>query len=88
MSSILNAFRSAQAPARHFAAPTIASSSTLKSAFHPEHQSVVLQQLVESISPRATGVTPSGAVRQTMSSLNSVKTTASATSSTARQTKV
>ncbi|KAG0368735.1 hypothetical protein BGZ54_001274 [Gamsiella multidivaricata] len=52
MSSILNVLRSAPTPTRHFTSLQIA--STVKSqttAFNPEHHPIVLQQLVESLSP-------------------------------------
>ncbi|KAF9425531.1 hypothetical protein BGZ76_003201 [Entomortierella beljakovae] len=57
MSSILNALRSAPSPARQFATLNVAHISvatSVKTAFHPEHHPIVLQQLVESISPKAT----------------------------------
>ncbi|KAF9996357.1 hypothetical protein BGZ80_008349 [Entomortierella chlamydospora] len=62
MSPITNAFRSASSPARHFTSfnvSHISTASTVKTAFHPEHHPIVLQQLVESISPKATGAMPS-----------------------------
>ncbi|KAG0074031.1 hypothetical protein BGZ90_011087 [Linnemannia elongata] len=45
MSSIMNAFRQAQTPARSFTSITIPTTATVKSAFHPEHHPIVLQQL-------------------------------------------
>ncbi|KAF9171710.1 hypothetical protein BGX21_004728 [Mortierella sp. AD011] len=53
MSSILNALRSAPTPTRHFTSLQIVASSKSQSAagFNPEHHPVILQQLVESLSP-------------------------------------
>ncbi|KAG0020375.1 hypothetical protein BGZ80_004311, partial [Entomortierella chlamydospora] len=53
MSSILNALRSAPTPTRHFTSLQIVASSRSQSAagFNPEHHPVILQQLVESLSP-------------------------------------
>ncbi|KAF9358656.1 hypothetical protein BGX26_001221 [Mortierella sp. AD094] len=62
MSSIMNAFRSAPSPTRHFTSfniSHISSAPSVKTAFHPEHHPIVLQQLVESISPKATSAMPS-----------------------------
>ncbi|KAF9093905.1 hypothetical protein BGX29_009751 [Mortierella sp. GBA35] len=52
MSSIMNAFRSAQTPARNFTSVTLPTTATIKSAFHPEHHPIVLQQLVQSLTPK------------------------------------
>ncbi|KAI1318440.1 hypothetical protein EDD11_006524 [Mortierella claussenii] len=78
MSSILNAFRSAPAtPARHFTSLNISSASSVKSAFHPEHHPIVLQQLVESLAPKVSDTATSSAAsiiaRQSLSSAKSVK---------------
>ncbi|KAF9574950.1 hypothetical protein EC968_004951 [Mortierella alpina] len=52
MSSILNVLRSAPTPTRHFTSLQVVSSAkTQSSAFNPEHHPIVLQQLVESLSP-------------------------------------
>ncbi|KAF8978066.1 hypothetical protein BGZ46_006846 [Entomortierella lignicola] len=52
MSSILNVIRSAPTPTRHFTSLHIIASSRSQSAgFNPEHHPIVLQQLVESLSP-------------------------------------
>ena len=54
MSSILNVLRSAPTPTRHFTSLQIVSSvKAHSSAFNPEHHPIVLQQLVESLSPSA-----------------------------------
>ncbi|KAF9967764.1 hypothetical protein BGZ70_008316 [Mortierella alpina] len=54
MSSILNVLRSAPTPTRHFTSLQVVSSAkTQSSAFNPEHHPIVLQQLVESLSPKA-----------------------------------
>ncbi|KAF9114257.1 hypothetical protein BGX27_011308 [Mortierella sp. AM989] len=46
MSSILNVLRSAPTPTRHFT-----SLQVVATGFNPEHHPIVLQQLVESLSP-------------------------------------
>ncbi|KAG0266474.1 hypothetical protein BG011_002265 [Mortierella polycephala] len=51
MSSILNAIRSAPTATRPFTLLNASSASTSKTAFHPEHQTIVLQQLAQSLSP-------------------------------------
>ncbi|KAF9957311.1 hypothetical protein BGZ72_001949 [Mortierella alpina] len=52
MSSILNVLRSAPTPTRHFTSlQVVASAKTQSSAFNPEHHPIVLQQLVDSLSP-------------------------------------
>ncbi|KAF9928670.1 hypothetical protein FBU30_002191 [Linnemannia zychae] len=51
MSSIMNAFRQAQTPARSFNSITLPATASIKSAFHPEHHPIVLQQLVQSLNP-------------------------------------
>ncbi|KAF9288212.1 hypothetical protein BGZ68_000675 [Mortierella alpina] len=54
MSSILNVLRSAPTPTRHFTSLQVVSSArTQSSAFNPEHHPIVLQQLVESLSPNS-----------------------------------
>lgn len=54
MSSILNAIRSAPTPTRHFTSlQIVATTKTQTAAFNPEHHPIVLQQLVESLSPSA-----------------------------------
>ncbi|KAF9110255.1 hypothetical protein BGX27_006598 [Mortierella sp. AM989] len=61
MSSIMNAFRSAPSPTRPFTSFNIANISaapSVKTALHPEHHRIVLQQLAESISPKTTGTIP------------------------------
>ncbi|KAF8940604.1 hypothetical protein BGZ58_005563 [Dissophora ornata] len=73
MSSMLNAFRSAQTPARQFTSLNIASASSIKSAFHPEHHPIVLQQLVESIAPKANAASSSVARESLSSSVKSAK---------------
>ncbi|KAG0353718.1 hypothetical protein BGZ54_002088, partial [Gamsiella multidivaricata] len=72
MPSILNAIRSATpSPARQFTSLNIASSTSIKSAFHPEHHPIILQQLVESISPRAQNVASDSVVRDALSKTTS-----------------
>ncbi|KAF9438166.1 hypothetical protein BGZ76_009456 [Entomortierella beljakovae] len=59
MSSILNVLRSAPSPTRHFTSLQIVATSRAQSAtFNPEHHPIVLQQLVDSLSP-SSFVTPS-----------------------------
>ncbi|KAG0072681.1 hypothetical protein BGZ90_011839, partial [Linnemannia elongata] len=56
MSSILNVLRQAPTPTRHFTSLQIVSSvkgSSSPAAFNPEHHPIVLQQLVESLSPNS-----------------------------------
>ncbi|KAG0206666.1 hypothetical protein BGX28_001914 [Mortierella sp. GBA30] len=54
MSSILNVLRSAPTPTRHFTSLQVVSSAkTQSAAFNPEHHPIVLQQLVESLSPKS-----------------------------------
>lgn len=54
MSSILNVLRQAPTPTRHFTSlHVVASTRTSAAAFNPEHHPIVLQQLVESLSPSA-----------------------------------
>ncbi|KAF9119546.1 hypothetical protein BGW39_000227 [Mortierella sp. 14UC] len=58
MSSILNVLRQAPTPTRHFTSLQIASSvktgsNASSNAFNPEHHPIVLQQLVESLSPNS-----------------------------------
>ncbi|KAG0332668.1 hypothetical protein BG000_009827 [Podila horticola] len=55
MSSILNVLRQAPTPTRHFTSLHVVASTkvTSSSAFNPEHHPIVLQQLVESLSPSA-----------------------------------
>ncbi|KAG0050945.1 hypothetical protein BGZ83_004277 [Gryganskiella cystojenkinii] len=54
MSSILNVLRSAPTPTRHFTSLQIVTSAkTQSAAFNPEHHPIVLQQLVQSLSPSA-----------------------------------
>ncbi|KAF9281728.1 hypothetical protein BGZ68_006454 [Mortierella alpina] len=54
MSSILNALRSAPISTRSaFTSINIAPASSAKTAFHPEHHPIVLQQLVQSLTPAA-----------------------------------
>ncbi|KAG0198814.1 hypothetical protein BGX28_007787 [Mortierella sp. GBA30] len=54
MSSILNVLRSAPTSTRAFTSINIAPvSSSAKTAFHPEHHPIVLQQLVQSLTPAA-----------------------------------
>ncbi|KAI1310283.1 hypothetical protein EDD11_003752 [Mortierella claussenii] len=60
MSSILNVLRSAPTPTRHFTSLNIVSSTgrsqsaaAAATGFNPEHHPIVLQQLVESLSPAA-----------------------------------
>ncbi|KAF9903373.1 hypothetical protein EC991_003874 [Linnemannia zychae] len=67
MSSIMNAFRQAQTPARSFTSITIPTTATVKSAFHPEHHPIVLQQLVQSLTPVATKAPVSAAARDSLS---------------------
>jgi hypothetical protein len=74
MSPIVNAFRQAQTPARSFASITIPTTATVKSAFHPEHHPIVLQQLVQSLTPVATKTPASAAVHKSLSqAVKSVK---------------
>ncbi|KAF9307208.1 hypothetical protein BGZ74_009041 [Mortierella antarctica] len=49
MSSMMNAFRSAATPARHFTSLNITSSVSTKAAVQPELNPVVLKQLVDSL---------------------------------------
>ncbi|KAG0037013.1 hypothetical protein BGZ82_003306 [Podila clonocystis] len=49
MSSMMNAFRSATTPARHFTSLNITSSVSTKAALQPELNPVVLKQLVDSL---------------------------------------
>ena len=67
MSSIMNAFRQAQTPARSFTSITIPTTATVKSAFHPEHHPIVLQQLVQSLTPVNKAAASSPAVRESLS---------------------
>ncbi|KAF9099179.1 hypothetical protein BGX29_007272 [Mortierella sp. GBA35] len=54
MSSILNVLRQAPTPTRHFTSLQIVSSvKATSTTFNPEHHPIVLQQLVESLSPNA-----------------------------------
>ncbi|KAF8962263.1 hypothetical protein BGZ46_001187, partial [Entomortierella lignicola] len=60
MSSMMNAFRSVPSAARPFTSVNIShisTASSAKTAFHPEHHSIVLQQLTESIVPKTTSAT-------------------------------
>ncbi|KAF9120982.1 hypothetical protein BGW39_010936 [Mortierella sp. 14UC] len=66
MSSIMNAFRQAQTPVRSFTSITIPTTGTVKSAFHPEHHPIVLQQLVQSLTP-VVKTPASAAVRESLS---------------------
>ncbi|KAF9926936.1 hypothetical protein BGZ67_007826 [Mortierella alpina] len=63
MSSILNALRSAPISTRSaFTSINIAPvSSSAKTAFHPEHHPIVLQQLVQSLTPAAGSTATSAA---------------------------
>ncbi|KAG0278398.1 hypothetical protein BGZ95_004092 [Linnemannia exigua] len=67
MSSIMNAFRQAQTPARSFTSITIPTTATVKSAFHPEHHPIVLQQLVQSLTPAVAKPSATSAVRESLS---------------------
>ncbi|KAF9189557.1 hypothetical protein BGZ51_009452 [Haplosporangium sp. Z 767] len=51
MSSILNAMRSAPTTTRPFNLLSVSSACSSKTAFHPEHQTILLQQLAQSLSP-------------------------------------
>ncbi|KAG0098529.1 hypothetical protein BGZ93_011207 [Podila epicladia] len=77
MSSILNVLRQAPTPTRHFTSLHVVASTKVpssSSAFNPEHHPIVLQQLVESLSPSAyvsnstTQLSPSSLGAQSLSS--------------------
>ncbi|KAF9351638.1 hypothetical protein BGX34_000439, partial [Mortierella sp. NVP85] len=71
MSSILNAIRSAPTPTRHFTSlQVVATTRTQTAAFNPEHHPIVLQQLVESLSPssyRSADTAASAAIKDSLS---------------------
>ncbi|KAG0291475.1 hypothetical protein BGZ96_005170 [Linnemannia gamsii] len=72
MSSILNVLRQAPTPTRHFTSLQIVSSvkaGSSPAAFNPEHHPIVLQQLVESLSPKSfvTAGNTSAAVKESIS---------------------
>ncbi|KAG0304705.1 hypothetical protein BGZ98_005149 [Dissophora globulifera] len=79
MSSILNAFRSAQTPTRQFTSLNIASVSTAKGSFHPEVHPIVLQQLVESVTPRVNATVAAAAKESLSSSPGKIQTPSAAT---------
>ncbi|KAF8942523.1 hypothetical protein BGZ47_006411, partial [Haplosporangium gracile] len=92
MSSILNVLRQAPTPTRHFTSLQIISSvktSSSPAAFNPEHHPIVLQQLVESLSPNSF-ITPaamgskSAAVKESIS--GNVAAAAAAVASQGSQT--
>ncbi|GJJ70434.1 hypothetical protein EMPS_02783 [Entomortierella parvispora] len=85
MSSILNVLRSAPTPTRHFTSLQIVSSvKSQSSAFNPEHHPIVLQQLVESLSPKSylASSSTASAVKESFSGKAAAKATAGTASAT------
>ncbi|KAF9904426.1 hypothetical protein EC991_002700 [Linnemannia zychae] len=93
MSSILNVLRQAPTPTRHFTSLQIVSSvkagSSASNTFNPEHHPIVLQQLVESLSPNSflTSGT-SAAVRESISGNVAAATIAGSQGSQAQTSKI
>ena len=86
MSSILNVLRSAPTPTRHFTSLQIVSSAkSQSSAFNPEHYPIVLQQLVQSLSPSAylSSTSAASAVKDSFSGKTATSASPSGTSGVA-----
>ncbi|KAG0045570.1 hypothetical protein BGZ83_009232 [Gryganskiella cystojenkinii] len=68
MSSILNAIRSSSTSTRGFTSLNIASATSSKNAFHPEHHPIVLQQLVQSLEQPGAAAATSASVSSSSAS--------------------